>query len=87
MILKERENELAIKLSILSEFAFLKAREPFCCADPKGSIASGEKAIDSAGRKILTRRGLPWNCPDAIEAEQAKVRSQPEIAIWSLGNR
>lgn len=36
---------------------------------------------------MLIRWRLPRGCPDAIEAEQAKVRSQPEITIGRLGNR
>jgi hypothetical protein len=36
---------------------------------------------------MLTRRRLPWNTPNAIEAKQAEFSTEPEIAVACLGNR
>jgi hypothetical protein len=35
---------------------------------------------------MLTRRRLPWDDPDAIEAKQAEFGTEPEIAIGRLSN-
>jgi hypothetical protein len=35
---------------------------------------------------MLTRRGLPWDDPDAVEAKHAEFGAEPEIAVGRLSN-
>jgi len=39
-----------------------------------------------AAWEMLARWRLPWDEPNAIEANQAKFRAQPEITVGRLSN-
>src|SRR6266699_519735 len=85
-ILKEVSNPLSHKFGILSQLAVLPTCQPFGGADPKSPIARGEETINHAGGKRLIGRRLPVHVSDVIEAKQVEFRTQPEIAVGSLGN-
>src|SRR5262249_16808048 len=86
-ILEEPINTLSSKLRVLSELAVLPTCKPLRCADPKSPVPRDEQAPDLAGGKRLIRWRLPGDSPYAIEAKQAELRTQPQIAVLSLGNR
>src|SRR5208337_2602014 len=56
-------------------------------ANPKSAVARDEQAVDVLVREMLTRRWLPRNTANAIEAKQAEFRAEPEIPVRRLGNR
>src|SRR5262249_2706878 len=83
-ILKELETVLPDKLWILSEFAVLPTGEPFRGANPKRPVARSQQAPYKVVGQMLMGWRLPGDGPDPIEAKQAKLRAQPEIAIGRL---
>src|SRR5262249_20025979 len=82
---KERKNKLSCKLRVLGEPAVLPTCHTFVGAYPKHSIARGEQFHRHTGREMLIWWWLPGNVPDSVEAQQAKLRGQPEITVGSLG--
>src|SRR5262249_7780278 len=85
-ILKELENILSGQLWILSKFPVLPTGKSFRGANPKRPVAGGQQTPYKVIRQILIRWRLPGDGPDAIEANQAEFRTQPEIAVGRLGN-
>src|SRR5262245_26739809 len=79
-------NRLSIKRGILSELSALPTCKSFRGADPKSPVAGTEEAENPAGREMLTRRRLPGNGLHPIEANQTKLRTQPEVAVGRLSN-
>ena len=79
-------NVLTRKLRVLGEFSVFQTHKSFRGANPKRPVVCGEQAENTVGREMLTRRRLPDNTPDAIEAHQAELRTQPEITIGRLRN-
>jgi hypothetical protein len=78
---------LSGKLRVVSQLAVLPTCKPFRGANPKTPIARGEQASNIAAGEMLTRRRLPWDAPNAIEAKQAEFRAEPEITVGRLSNR
>src|SRR5260370_11244890 len=85
MIFEEPEDFQSGKLGVLRELAALPTGKPFRGANPKGPVARGDQTPDLIGREMLVGRRLPGNVSDTIETEQAKLGSQPEIAVGCLG--
>ena len=56
-------------------------------ANPKTAVAGDEQAIDVLIGELLTRRWVPGEKANAIEAKQPEFGSQPEIPIGRLGHR
>ena len=56
-------------------------------ANPKTAVACDEQAIDVLIGELLTRRWVPREKANAIEAKQAEFGPQPEIPIGRLGHR
>ena len=81
-----RTNVLTCKLRVLGELSVLPTHKPFRGADPKSAVVRGEQAENAAGREMLTRWRLPGDSPDAVEAHQAELRTQPKIPVGRLGN-
>ena len=79
-------NILSGKFRVLSQLAVLPTCKPFIGANPKTPIARGEQASNVAAGEMLTRRRLPWDEPNAIEAKQAEFRAQPEITVGRLSD-
>src|SRR4029453_16159086 len=55
-------------------------------ANPKTAVACDEQAIDVLIGELLTRRWLPGEKANTIEAKQPKFGPQPEIPIRGLGH-
>src|SRR5260370_36150518 len=85
MIFEEAEDFHSGKLGVLRELAAFPTGKPFRGANPKGPVARGDQTPDLIGREMLVGRRLPGNVSDTIETEQAKLGSQPEIAVGCLG--
>src|SRR5260370_23557926 len=83
-ILKERLNNPSSKLRVVSQLAIFPTRKPFISANPKTPVAPGKHVLNKAAGEMLTRRGLPWYKPNAIEAKQAEFRAEPEITVGRL---
>ena len=75
-ILKERINILSGKVRVVSQLAILPTGESDTCANPKTPIAGGEQASDIVTGELLTGWRLPWDAPNAIEANQAEFRAE-----------
>jgi hypothetical protein len=86
-IFKQRLNLKSIKLCVLSQLAVFPTYKPFSSANPKRSIARGEQPFNIAARELLSRRGLPGNAPNSIEAKQAELRPEPQITVGRLSDR
>ena len=66
------------------------------CRSPSGTRCHPKAAVPSTQqRRDLARRirvggcawGSPWNKTNPIEAQQSRLRTNPEVAIGRLGNR
>ena len=85
-ILNQRTHLLPRKLRVLGQLALVPAGQPFTSPDPESSVACDQYSSNRAAGKMLPRRRLPWDGPDAIEAEQAEFGAEPEIAVGRLSN-
>src|SRR5208337_316885 len=85
-VFEQRCHKDFAKLRVLRQFAAIPAHEASKRANPKSAIARDEQAVRSAG-EVLTRRWLPGDSVDAIEAIQAEFAAQPEIPVWRLSHR
>src|SRR6266487_1878050 len=85
-ILQKTHDALSSKVGVRRERAALPTDEPLTGADPKGAVARGEETRDVVGREPLIGWRLPGHGPDAIEANEAELRAQPEIAVGRLGD-
>jgi len=79
-------NHLSRNFRVVSQLAVLPTGKPFSGADPKPPIARGEQLSNIAAGEMLTRRRLPWDAPNAIEADQAEFRAQPKMTVGRLSN-
>jgi hypothetical protein len=77
---------MASKLRVLSELVVFPTCKAFDSADPKTPVARDEQLLNVVAWEVLTRRRLPGSFCDTVEAKQPEFRSQPEVAIGSLGN-
>src|SRR5580693_538720 len=84
-ILDGRSKFQSGKIGIVRELAVLPTCEPLIGANPKTPIAPGEQTCNHAAGELLTRRRLPGDGPDAVEAKQAEFRAEPEITVGRLG--
>jgi hypothetical protein len=71
VVLEQRGHKQSIKLGVAGQFAATPGNKAGKRANPKGAIARDEQAKGLVG-EILTRRGLPGDTANAIEAEQAE---------------
>ena len=74
------------KLRVLSELAALPTRQPFGVPIQRVPSRAASRPRMSLDGKMLIRRRLPGDVPDAIEAKQAEFRAQPEITVGRLGD-
>src|SRR4029077_12751094 len=85
-ILKKPENIVSGKLRVLHKLALFPACEPVRGANPKCPVARGEQGKNVTGWETLVPCRLPWNIPYSVEAQQAELCAQPEIAVGRLSN-
>src|SRR5262249_45316927 len=85
-ILENLEDVVPGKLGIQLQLAITPARKPVCRSDPERPVAGSEQAPDVAGGERLAWWRLPGAIPDAVEAQQAGRRPQPEITVWRVGD-
>src|SRR4030095_15253946 len=85
-ILKEQIHIMISKLWIPSKLIVLPTGKAFLSTDPKTSIKSDARFLNKVARDPRTARCLPRDNFHATKTEQAEFRSQPEIAIVTLGN-
>src|SRR6185369_1690892 len=85
-VFEQRCNKLSVKLGIPDQLDAIPAYKAGKGADPKCAVARDEQAVRSI-RELLTRRGVPGDKANAIEAEQAEFAAQPQIPVGRLGHR
>src|SRR5215469_5930032 len=86
-VLKERRNNLPSKFRVLNQLAVLPTCQPFPSADPKRPVARDQHPPNISGGEMLTRRRLPGDAPNAIEAKQAEFCAQPDVTVGRLSKR
>jgi hypothetical protein len=86
VILKERENIQAGKPRILGKLSTLPTGKSLRGGNPESSITSGQQVVNYARREMLTSWRLPLHVPHTIEAKQAEIGAQPEVAVGCLSN-
>src|SRR5262249_20715543 len=86
-ILEELRHIDSAELRVHSERSGLPARHAVEGGDPQRPVARGEQRRDVSRRKTPTRRRLPRNRPNAVEAKQAELRAEPDIAVGRLRER
>ena len=80
-------NCLELQLRALGQLAAAPGYKAGKRANPESAVARDEQAVDVFVREMLTRGWLPGDTANAIEAEQAEFRAEPEIPIGCLGHR
>src|SRR5262249_14445573 len=85
-ILKERKHKFLANLGVQCHPPVLQTCQTFIGANPKAPIAAGEQVDNHARRQVLIGWRFPSDDPDAVEAKQPELRTQPEIAIARLSN-
>ena len=73
-------------LRVLGQLVAIPAYKAGKGANPKSAVARDEQTIGLVG-EMLTRRWLPGESVNSIEAKQAEFTAEPEIPIGSLGYR
>src|SRR5205823_779420 len=61
--------------------------QTFSCADPEASIRACGKRTNELACELRAARRLPRQEPGAIEVQEPKVGTHPQIAIRRLGER
>src|SRR5262249_46577236 len=84
-ILEESNHQLAGQVRVSGQLAVLPAGESLEAPDPERPVARDEQAGDVAGGERLVGGRLPGDAPDTIEAKQAELGAQPEVAVLCLG--
>jgi hypothetical protein len=84
-ILKDRRDNLVIKLRISSEFAISPAHQALYCANPESAVASDIETHDKiAGKLFAIQRWLPLLGADTVKPKQPEYSAQPDVAVWRL---
>src|SRR4029453_16862093 len=78
-IFEELLDETSRQRFVVNELSVFPTGEASSRTDPEGTVAGEEQAEDVVGGETLVRRRLPRNSPYAIEAEQPKLRTEPQI--------
>ncbi len=85
-VLEQRFHKLPIKLGVPSQLAAVPGCKAGKGAYPKSAVTRGEQSVDVLIRKMLTRRWLPGDTSNTIEAKQPEFRAEPEVSVARLGN-
>src|SRR6185295_1073828 len=85
-VFEQRCYELVVERRRLDKPAVPQDYESGKRANPQTAIACDEQAIDVLIGELLTRRWLPGEKANAIEAKQPEFGPEPEIPIGCLGH-
>src|SRR5262249_39053845 len=80
VVLKQAQNQL-VKFGVGCQLLILPTRQSLVSSNPQSSIACGEQAEYCTSGELLSRRRLPRHRPHTIKANQAEIRSEPEISV------
>src|SRR5262249_13115191 len=86
VIHKERIDAVASELRILGQPAVHPTGKTFQRADPDSPIARGEQTSNPPVGELFISGRVPGHTPNAVEAQHAEFRPQPQITIGRLRN-
>jgi hypothetical protein len=86
-ILEKRHDIVASERRVLVEFSVSPTCETFLGGNPKSAVAGDKQPQDIHAGESLTGWRLPRDSADAIEAIQARLGAEPQIAVGRLRNR